>query len=300
MRLKFCLIAIALLLITIAANAQIKLGDDLSEIDYSNPKEYIIGGITVSGVQYLDHNVLIMLSGLQVADRIEIPGDKIRKAIEKLWGQGLFDNVRISATKFSDDLVFLNIDLTERPRLSKFSFKGLKKSEADDLREKIKLMKGDVVTENVLIRSTNLIKKHFNDKGFLNTEVNIEQVVSDSLKANEISLVINVDKNQKVKIDQINFTGNKSLSDAKLKKAMKKTKDKGVVKPFHAFDDIVFHLPKKLLTFNPDTIIGFFTNEVASNLKFRIFNSSKFIRSDYEADLKHYLGWKYKIQLRAT
>ena len=286
MKIKSCLIALTLLLITTALNAQIKLGDDLSEIDYSNPKEYIIGGVTVSGVQFLDHNVLIMLSGLQVADRIEVPGDKIRKAIEKLWGQGLFDNVRITATKISDDLIFLNIDLTERPRLSKFSFKGLKKSEADDVREKIKLMKGDVVTENVIIRTTNIIKKHFHGKGFLNTEVTIDQVVADSAKANELNLVIHVDKNQKVKIEKINFIGNENLSDAKLKKTMKNTKDKGVLRPFKAIDDVVFGLPQKLVTLNQDTIVAFFTDKVAGNLKLRIFKSSKFIRTDYKDDLK--------------
>jgi outer membrane protein insertion porin family len=285
MKLKSCLIALALLLITTAIHAQIKLGDDLSEIDYSSPKEYIIGGVTVTGVQYLDHNVLIMLSGLQVADRIEIPGDKIRKAIEKLWEQGLFDNIRITATKFSDDLVFLNIDLKERPRLSKFSFKGIKKAEADDLREKIKLMKGDVVTENVIIRTTNIIKKHFNGKGFLNTEVDIQQIISDSVKANEISLVINVDKNQKVKISAINFIGNENLTDAKLKKTMKNTKDKGVLRPFQALDDVVFGLPRKLLTLNRDTITDYFTNTIAGNLRLRIFKSSKFIQSDFEEDL---------------
>lgn len=285
MKLKSCLIALALLLITTAIHAQIKLGDDLSEIDYSSPKEYIIGGVTVSGVQYLDHNVLIMLSGLQVADRIEIPGDKIRKAIEKLWDQGLFDNISISATKFTDDLVFLNIDLKERPRLSKFSFKGLKKSEADDMREKIKLMKGDVVTENVIIRTTNIIKKHFNGKGFLNTDVEIEQIVSDSLKANEISLVIKVDKNQKVKINQIIFVGNENMSDAKLKKTMKNTKDKGVLRPFQALDDIVFGLPVKLLSFNRDTISAYMNNTIAENFRLRIFKASKFIKSDFEEDL---------------
>lgn len=209
MKLKLRLTAITLLLFQFTSFGQIRLGDDLSEIDYSNPREYIIGGVTVTGVQYLDHNVLIMLSGLQVADRIEIPGDKIRKAIEKLWAQGLFENVRISATRFSDDLVFLNIDLQERPRLSKFSFKGVKKSEADDLRDKIKLVKGDVVTDNVIIRTSNIIKKHFTGKGFLNTEVEIEQV-RDSVKANEISLVINIDKKNKVRIDRISFTGMKT------------------------------------------------------------------------------------------
>lgn len=284
MKLKSCLIALALLLFSATIHAQIRLGDDLSEIDYSSPKEYIIGGVTVSGVQYLDHNVLIMLSGLQVADRIEIPGDKIRKAIEKLWAQGLFDNVRISATKFTDDLVFLNIELQERPRLSKFSFKGIKKSEADDLRDKIKLMKGDVVTENVVIRTSNIIKKHFTAKGFLNTEVELEQI-RDSVKANEVSLVIRVDKNQKVKIDQINFNGNRNLSDVKLKKAMKNTKDKGVFRPFDALDELVFRFPRKALTLNMDTISEYGTRVVTENFRLRIFKASKLIQDDYKEDL---------------
>ena len=284
MKLKLRLTAITLLLLQFTSFGQIRLGDDLSEIDYSNPREYIIGGVTVTGVQYLDHNVLIMLSGLQVADRIEIPGDKIRKAIEKLWAQGLFENVRISATRFSDDLVFLNIDLQERPRLSKFSFKGVKKSEADDLRDKIKLVKGDVVTENVVIRTSNIIKKHFTGKGFLNTEVEIEQV-RDSVKANEISLVIRIDKNNKVRIDKIHFSGNENLSSTRLKRAMKNTKDKGVFRPFHALDQLVTKTPRKVLTLNADTLIGFGTDVINENFRFRIFKSSKFIRDDFKEDL---------------
>lgn len=284
MKLKLRLTAITLLLLQFTSFGQIRLGDDLSEIDYSNPREYIIGGVTVTGVQYLDHNVLIMLSGLQVADRIEIPGDKIRKAIEKLWAQGLFENVRISATRFSDDLVFLNIDLQERPRLSKFSFKGVKKSEADDLRDKIKLVKGDVVTENVVIRTSNIIKKHFTGKGFLNTEVEIEQV-RDSVKANEISLVIRIDKNNKVRIEKIHFSGNENLSSTRLKRAMKNTKDKGVFRPFHALDQLVTKTPRKVLTLNADTLIGFGTDVINENFRFRIFKSSKFIRDDFKEDL---------------
>ncbi len=289
MKLRLRLIAAALLLLPLFTTAQIRLGDDLSEIDYSSPREYIIGGVTVTGVQYLDHNVLIMISGLQVADRIEVPGDKIRKAIEKLWAQGLFENVSISATRFSDDLIFLNINLQERPRLNRFSFKGVKKAEADDLREKIKLIKGDVVTDNVLIRTSNIIKKHFIDKGFLNTEVEITQV-TDSVKANEVSLVINVDKNAKVRIDQINFIGNSNLSDMKLKRSMKNTKDRGVFRPFNALDRIMLETPRKLLTMNADTLLGFGSDVIFSNFRFRIFKASKFIEDDFRDDRISLIG----------
>ncbi len=277
------LIVILLFFFSIATQAQIRLGDDLSEIDYSSPKEYIIGGVTISGVQFLDPNVLIMLSGLQVADRIEVPGDKIRKAIEKLWAQGLFEDIRISATSITNDLIFLDIRLQERPRLSKFSFKGIRKSEADDLREKIKLVKGDVVTDNVVIRTSNIIKKHFTGKGFLNTSVDIIQK-RDSLKSNDVSLTISIDKGSKVRIDRINFTGNSQLSDLRLKRSMKSTKDKGVFRPFRALDDLILKSPRNLLTLNADTIVEFASGIVTENFKFRIFKASKFIKDDYEAD----------------
>ena len=114
------------------AQGQISLGDDLSEVDYSKPREYEIGGITISGVQYLDNNVLIMLSGLYIGGEITVPGDNISDAIHKLWDQGLFENIRITATKIQDDYIFLDINLKERARLSKFSFSGINKSDADN------------------------------------------------------------------------------------------------------------------------------------------------------------------------
>lgn len=284
MKFKHRLLTIALIFLSITASTQIRPGDDLNQFDYANPKTYIIGGITVSGVQYLDQNVIVMLSGLQVADKIEVPGDKIRKAIDKLWTQGLFEDISIAATSISGDQIFLNISLKERPRLSKFSFKGIKKSEADDIREKISIVANDVVTENVLIRTNNIIRNHFIDKGFLNTEVNIDQV-RDTARANSVSLVIKVDKGNRVRIKNINIIGNENLTDSQLKSALKETKEKGVIQPFRILDKMVLNLPGKLLTFNPDTVIDFVKNTVNQHIKFRIFKSSKFIRDDYEDDL---------------
>lgn len=284
MKLKHRLPLFFLLLFSYVATAQIPLGDDLNQFNYAAPKQYIIGGISVTGIQYLDQNVIVMLSGLQVADRIEVPGEKIRTAIDKLWNQGLFEDISITSTKISNDLIFLNIDLKERPRLSKFSFKGVKKSEADDLREKIKLVRNDVVTENVIIRTSNIIKKHFTDKGFLNTKVVIDQSV-DTAAANNVTLVINVDKGSRVRINRINIVGNDQMTDGQLKSALKNTKEKGALEPFKIIDKFIFKLPGKLLTFNADTISNYVTQTVNQHLKFRIFKSSKFIRDDYKEDL---------------
>lgn len=205
--------------------SQITLTDDLSGIDYANPKEYEIGGITVSGVQYLDNNVLITLSGLTVGDKIKVPGEKITKAIESLWKQGLFEDIKISASKIQGSLIFLDIYLKERPRLSKFSFSGVKKSEADKLREELKLTRGDVVTDNVMITTKNIVQKFFVNKGYLFAKVDVSKK-KDTTASNSVDLGIDVKKNGKVKIKKINISGNENLKSTKIRNAMKKTKEK--------------------------------------------------------------------------
>jgi len=204
--------------------AQIAVGGS-TKLDYSAPKQYEIGGITVTGVKYLDKKVLILLSGLSVGDKIQVPGEAITEAIKKLWDQGLFSDVAIYVDRIDGEMIFLEIELQERPRLSKFALKGVKKGDANDIREKINLIKGKVVTENLIVSTENIIKDHFIDKGFLNTKVNTT-MVPDTLLPNNVTLDFNVKKGKKVKIGKIILHGNQEVKDGKLKRAMKETKQR--------------------------------------------------------------------------
>ena len=211
--------------------AQLQVGGDSLSFDYSNPKEYAIGGITMSGTQFLDESVLINLSGLLVGDTIEIPGEKTSSAIEKLWKQGLFSDVKIVANQIQGNLIFLELKVQERPRLSKFSFKGVSKSEADKIREKVSLERDKVVTENVLTVTKNTVRDFYIDKGYLNVTVEIQEIRDSALQNREILNII-VDKKQKVKVNRITFVGNGKFTTGKLKKAMKETKEKRWYKIF--------------------------------------------------------------------
>lgn len=262
--------------------AQVQLGEEI-EIDYLNPRTYEIGGITVTGAQYLDQNVLISLTGLAVGDKVIIPGDNITKGIKKLWDQGLFENISISATKIQGDLIFLNIHLSERPRLSKFTFTGVRKGEADNLRDEIKLMTGDVVTDNVILRSKNKIIKYFVKKGFLNTETEIVQK-KDTTKANNVILIIKINKHNRVRINKILVHGNEHLSADKIKKSLKETKEKWVFQPFDVLDTMLYYTPSQLLQFKFLAFRKNIQNAVQEKLKLRIFKSSRYIEEDYQAD----------------
>jgi len=205
--------------------AQISLTNDSSYFDYKNPVEYEIGGITITGTQNMDSKVLIILSGLYVGQKIKIPGDHISKAINNLWKQGLFEDISITATSVSGDLIFLNFNLLEKPRLTSFSFSGIKKSEADKVREAINITRGDVITENMIIRTSYKIKQHFWEKGYLNAEVKITQIPDTTIQ-NASMLQIDIKKNNKVRINKIHIYGNNNIKASKLKRSMKKTKEK--------------------------------------------------------------------------
>ena len=192
-------------------------------MDYSRPREYTVREVTVSGIQHIDPIVIRSISGLQTGNRITIPGDDITQAIEKLWGQGLFSDIKITAIRIEGTEIDLDIMLQEPPRLSVLNIEGLRRSELRDIEEKIKLRSGTLVTENTLNNTKDIITRHFIEKGFFNTSVDIRMEDDPSIP-NRVSLVIEVDKDERVRISDIYFTGNESFSDRRLQRVMKNTK----------------------------------------------------------------------------
>lgn len=207
--------------------AQVANPQETPVMDYSFPKEYEIGGITVSGVQFLDKNILVQLSGLQVGETILVPGEMLTAAIEKLWSQGLFSDVKITKTSIEGNKIFLDIYLGERPRLSRFSFSGVNRNETQDLQEKIQIFTGSQVTENLLNNATKIVKDHFIEKSFYNVEVDITQR-DDPKLPNTVVLNVNVDKSKKVRIRDIEFVGNEVFRDSRLQRVMKNTKERNI------------------------------------------------------------------------
>ncbi|MGC6429060.1 MAG: outer membrane protein assembly factor BamA [Flavobacteriales bacterium] len=203
------------------------------DIDYKNPSEYTVAGITIEGTKFLDHQTLIQISSIEIGQRIMIPGDEITKAINILWKQGLFSDVQINIDKIEGSKVFLTFYLEERSRLSKFKFEGIKKADVDELRDKIKLVRGKILTENLINNTKNIVKDFFIEKGFYKTQVDLSYQ-KDTVTKNHMILLVKINKNEKVKIDKITFNGNSVFNEKKLKRLMKETKEKKTLRIFKA------------------------------------------------------------------
>lgn len=286
------LLIVILLLITITSWGQFRRNRTNpttpveSGLNYSKPAEYIIAGIEVTGLNLLDKNAMVSLTGLRIGDKIKIPGDGISGAIRKMWKHGLVGDVTIKVDKIEDSNVYLNIVLSERPRLTSFYFKGITKGQESGLKDDLKLIRGKIVND-AMVRNTELaVKKHFVKKGFLNTEVKIIQE-RDTLNRDGIKLKILVNPKSKVKINRISFEGNEAISDATLKGKLKKTKERPrftlhrtILSELLSFNARGFFGPKKEV---PWKDVKEFFND---NVKLNIFVSSKFIKAEYDEDKK--------------
>lgn len=197
---------------------------DTPTIEYTSPRKYEIAEITIKGADNYEDFVLIGFSGLAVGDMIDVPGEAVTAAVKRFWKQGLFSDVKIYPTKIVEDKIWLEIALTERPRVSEINYSGLKKGEIEDLELKLSIVKGNQITPNISDRAKKVISKYMEEKGFMNVEVKVLQR-NDPAKAGHVIVDVEVDKKLKNKVHQIVVTGNNALTFNQINKAMKKTND---------------------------------------------------------------------------
>ncbi len=194
-------------------------------LDWAKPKEYSVGGIEVECSEYTDKNIIRLLSGISIGDKVQIPGDKISEAIKNLWKQSLFEDVKIYLVKIIGDKVFLKIVVIEKPRLSKFSFRGkVKKNDADEIRGKIRLVREKVVTDYTLGYIKNIVKDFYVNKGYYHAQVEMTTEVDKTAKTPHVIVYINVNKGKKVRIQNLNINGNTVVADWKLQRKMSDSK----------------------------------------------------------------------------
>jgi len=211
------LITLLLLFTTTCTLAQVS--------SYEEGRKYILGGLEVTGLQSYNEQTVKTYTGLRVGQPITVPGEQISAVIKKLWGLELFSDIDFYITKIEGDEVFLELNIIERPTLSKVTINGIPKRKVDDIVKDTDLKKGKKITESLIANTKNYLQNKYQKQGFLNAKVSII-TAKDTSETNARKMVINVNKGDKVKIKDVIFEGNEKLKSKRLRKALKKTKEK--------------------------------------------------------------------------
>ncbi|AJH13774.1 BamA/OMP85 family outer membrane protein [Myroides profundi] len=230
--------------------------DSIKAPSFEAPKIYTLGDITVTGKYSLNPQTIVTFTGLSKGQKIAVPGEELSHALTKLWKVGSFTDINFYETSVVNDTISLELTLNELPRLKSVKIKGFKKAKSEALIKEAKLNRGKIVNDNFLSTTKYFLLNKYKKDGYYNTKVTLNTIPADST-GRTVDLVVGIDKGKKVRIQEIAFSGNTQLSDKKLKKAMKETKQRS--------------------PFNP----------------LRIFKPSKFIKAKYEEDLGKLVD-KYK------
>ena len=219
------LFAVILVLAALPAAAQDPESGKV-EVDFNNPKTYVVGGIRVKGTKYLADSQLISVLGIHEGDVVTVPGDEVSSAVKRIWLQGAASNIGFYVDSLSAgrDTAWFRLELEERPRVVSWNYRGIKNSERDDIKEKLNLRRGGQLSEYVKASSVKVIKDYFKEKGFADVDVKVE-VANDSIIRNAVRVTFDVNKGKKLKIKEITYEGNGEISKFKLDRSMKKTKD---------------------------------------------------------------------------
>ncbi len=211
------LLTLLLLLFTLTGLSQ--------DPSYENGKQYLLGGLEVTGLQSYNEQTVRTYTGLREGQPITVPGDQISEVLKKLWSLELFSDISFYISRVEGENIFLELNIRERPTLSDITVYGVKKRKVEDIVKDTDLKKGKKITESLIANTKNYLENKYKKQGYLNARVTIA-TARDTVDSNTEKMVINVDKGEKVKIKRIVFEGNEKISDKRLRKSMKNTKQK--------------------------------------------------------------------------
>lgn len=294
-----------LLLITIGsfdAFAQpVNLGG--SNINFLQPKEYVIGPILVEGVDDFDPNAIKLISGLKEGSRVTVPGDDFSNGIKRLWAQKYFSDVQIYASKIVGNTIFLTIKLQGRKRLAGKFYDNVTKAKADKLEEVVTAQSGQLITETMIARTKSQIRGYYQEKGYYFTTVDI-QVEDDTLANNAQTFRITVDKKKRVKIKDIVFKGAESIKHYKLRRAMKDTKRQSIARIFSRSKyQVTAYKRDKNLMMEEFKAIGLRDAYILKDTVYAISPKRLMIEIDIKEGEKYYFGeheWMGNTKYRST
>lgn len=221
---------------------------DFAVIDYADETVYTIAEIRVVGAERRDDNAIKSIANLREGNKLVLASDELTNAVKKLLRLRIFADVSLLLDSIVSDQIYLTISIQEQPIITQLIFQNVKKGQHEKIKEALgqTLRIGGIVTDNEKMLGVAKVKEHFVQKGFLDTEVKIIERI-DTSRENSVSLLFDVEKNERIKIAEIEFIGNKDIKDSKLRKQLKNTKQKKTLFKKSKFVDTDYEDDKKKL-----------------------------------------------------
>jgi outer membrane protein insertion porin family len=204
-------------------------GISSSPAQRAKSEKYRILGISVEGNDPrsgTETNAIIANAGLKIGDVVAVPGDETRQAIERLWALRIFSDIQILLENKVSDGVYLLIKVKEYQRMGRLEISGSDDVSEDDIKKKITITSGQMLTPDEIARAVRNIKQLYEEEGHLLAEIKTEIIPYDTIGQQRATLRFTIDEGEKLTINAISFTGNSAFSESDLRGEMEDTKEK--------------------------------------------------------------------------
>jgi outer membrane protein assembly complex protein YaeT len=183
-----------------------------------------IAEIVVRGGKTVTAETVSFYLGAKAGDRYD--AEQLGRAFTKLWESGLFEDLRLEKEAVPAGVRVVAV-VVERPRVADLEFRGNKKLTTSQLKDKLKEGKVEIrvgapISLRDVSKGKGVLTEAYRAEGFRSAVVD---ATLETMGENERRVVFLVDEGDKIKIDDINFTGNTVFSDRRLYYAMKKTRE---------------------------------------------------------------------------
>lgn len=192
----------------------------------------VVKEIRVEGGATVNEDTVEYYLGVGVGDPFDEAS--IAKNFRRFWESGLLEDLRVEVEDLPDGNVRLIVTVKERAKVTEYDFRGNKKISTSTIKEKLDTA-GVSLRRNVPLRQSELnrirrtLLEEYAKEGYLSASV---EPVVEPVGPNQVKVTFRIDEGAKVRIGEIRFEGNQVFSDARLRRAMKKIKERSWVRPW--------------------------------------------------------------------
>ncbi len=140
----------------------------------------------------------------------------VRRDIEQIFSLGQFSDIRVETHPAGDGVEVVYV-VEEIPSIGDVSFVGNTQVENKDLRKAISLKRGATFKEHLVQDTNEKVKGVYEEKGYFFAE---SRVTTTASREGIVNVTVHIKEGEKVSIEEIKFTGNKSIEVDDLEEVM--------------------------------------------------------------------------------
>ncbi len=174
----------------------------------------VVRGIEIDGSRRIDANAIRAVLVTELG--VPVTRARIAEDVRRIYDLGFFRDIRVSARSVPGGQVLTYL-VVEQPIIRRVTVIGNENLDSEDIQDQLTLTVGSTIDYPLLIENRARIEGLYQSKGYYLASVAYQ---IEELALGSVSVNFEITEGAKVRLREIDFTGNESLDDDDLRRVM--------------------------------------------------------------------------------